>query len=329
MKPSHHRPLNNSALIYSFLSLAEYVFIQWDISGEVDRTLPLLIAFVLILAIGLVVIFWRKFSIVLGLAVLIICAYILQTVGGSEFLTELALNPYYLTDGIHIYTIFSSMFLHAGLVHLIFNLFALIFIGMTVERKIGRLRFFLIFVIAGLIGSLTWAAMHWNQWVFAVGASGAIMGTLGAFARLFGKEKIRMFLFLLPMPPMPVYLIFVLLLIIDLVIALTSPPWLPIAAEAHIGGAVAGFLIAPLIMKVPATLKKPRQVRINLSTLRELATTDELREMLDKIVKETVPDIQLVWLDHFLKKARCPRCGKKIDISGSRLSSDCGWRAKL
>lgn len=282
---------------------------------------------ILAILLGLAVVSWRRLSVVLSLAVLIILVFILELFGGWLFVEDLALNPLYLIDLYHFHTIFTSMFLHAGVVHLIFNLFALIFIGLTLENRIGRLRFFVIYLVAGVIGGLAWAAVHWNQWVFAIGASGAIMGTMGAFARLFGRERIRIFLFLLPLPPMPAYMVFVLLLVIDLVIALTGS--ILIAAEAHIGGAIAGFLIAPLVMKLPGTIRGRKETKINLFTLRELATTPELQEMLSKIEKETVPEIRLIWLNHFLERARCPKCGSRIEVRGSTLYSNCGWRGRL
>lgn len=285
--------------------------------------------------VGPAIIFWRKIPIVFGLMIIIISVYILQIASStlfhpwvqSQVFADLAFVPSDLMNLSYFYTIFTSMFLHASTIHLIFNLFALFFIGIMLERRIGMTRFFVIFIIAGLIGGLTWAAIHWGQPVAAIGASGAIMGTLGAFARLYGQERIRMLLLFFPMPPMPAYMIFVLLLIIDLVIALTSV--LPIAAEAHIGGAIAGFLIAPYVMKLPSKVGRPKQVRVHYSILGQLATTRELQEILANIEKETEPDVQQVWFTHFLKKARCPKCGGPLGIRGGTVYSDCGWRTRL
>jgi membrane associated rhomboid family serine protease len=285
--------------------------------------------------IGPAIIFWRKIPIVYGLMIIIIFVYILQIASsqffnpwvGSQVSNDLAFTPNRLVSPYYFYTIFTSMFLHASTIHLIFNLFALFFIGIMLERRIGMTRFFIIFIIAGLIGGLTWAAIHWGQLVAAIGASGAIMGTLGAFARLYGQERIRMLMLFFPLPPMPAYVIFVMLLIIDLFIALTSA--LPIAAEAHIGGAIAGFLIAPYVMKLPSRLGRAKQIRVHYSTMSQLATTGELKEILVKIEKETEPDVQQVWFTHFLKKARCPKCGGPLWVRGDTLLSDCGWRTKL
>lgn len=291
---------------------------------------------ILVILLGLVIIFWMRLQIVLGLIVLIILTYILQIasssvfhqIAGSWVFYDLAFSPAHIVIPQYLHTIFTSMFLHASLIHLLFNLFALYFIGSMLESRIGRTRFFIIYVIAGLIGGLTWAAIHWGDVILAVGASGAIMGTLGAFARLYGRERIRMIMLFFPLPPLPAYVIFVMLLIVDLLIAVTNVGF--IAAEAHLGGAIAGFLIAPLVMKVPTRqVRAEKPLRIHHSTLKELATTPELVGILEEIEKETVPDVQNAWFQHFMKKARCPRCGGGLYTKGSTLYSDCGWRTKL
>jgi membrane associated rhomboid family serine protease len=301
----------------------------------VDITELVSLLAVLAMIIGPAIIFWRKIPIVFGLIIVIIFVYILQIASSTEFhpwdesrvFLDLAFTPSDLVNPPYFYTVFTSMFLHASTFHLVFNLFALFFLGIMLERRIGSFRFLIIYIIAGLIGGLTWAAIHWDQAIWAVGASGAILGTLGAFARLYGHERIRLLLLFIPLPPMRAYMIFVMFLIIDLFIAFTSV--LPIAAEAHIGGAIAGFLIAPYVMKLPSKMAQPKQVRVHRSTLEELATTNEMKEILNKIETETEPDVQQVWFAHFLKKARCPRCGGPIWVKGNTLYSDCGWRTRL
>ncbi|MCK4443832.1 MAG: rhomboid family intramembrane serine protease [Thermoplasmata archaeon] len=291
---------------------------------------------ILVILLGLAVILWQKLQLVLGLIVLIILIYILQIasssyfepVYGSRVFFDMAFAPTDIVNPTYFYTVFTSMFLHANLLHLLFNLFALYFLGTMLETRIGRTRFLTIYVIAGLAGGLTWAAIHWGQLILAVGASGAIMGVLAAFARLYGRERIRMIMLFFPLPPLPAYVIFVMILVIDLIIALTNVTF--IAAEDHLGGAIAGFLIAPLVMKIPtAQVRQERAVRIHRSTMESLATTPELREMLKKIEKETVPDVQKVWFQHFMQKARCPVCGGLLSIKGDSIYSDCGWRTRL
>jgi hypothetical protein len=82
-------------------------------------------------------------------------------------------------------------------------------------------------------------------------------------------------------------------------------------------------------MRLPSRISQPQQIRVHYSTLKDLATTKELEEILENIEKETVPEIQQVWFSHFLKKARCPRCSGGLRLKGNVLYSDCGWRTRL
>jgi rhomboid protease GluP len=71
----------------------------------------------------------------------------------------------------------TSMFLHGGLLHIAFNMFALWQVGRLVERMFGSARFLGLYMIAGVCGSL--ASVLWNPHVNSVGASGAIFGIIG------------------------------------------------------------------------------------------------------------------------------------------------------
>jgi membrane associated rhomboid family serine protease len=86
------------------------------------------------------------------------------------------------------WTLVTYMFLHAGLMHLLFNMLALYFFGPRVEQRIGSERFFALYMISGISGGLL-------SFVFAphaevVGASGAIYGVLLAFARFWPRHQI-------------------------------------------------------------------------------------------------------------------------------------------
>lgn len=76
------------------------------------------------------------------------------------------------------YRLFTSMFLHIGLVHLFFNSYALYFLGQNVEQLYGNARFVLIYLLAGLGGSL--ASFVLGGGGVSAGASGAIFGLIGA-----------------------------------------------------------------------------------------------------------------------------------------------------
>jgi rhomboid protease GluP len=98
-----------------------------------------------------------------------------------QFYEERILIPFIsYTDGIvegkEFYRLFTAMFLHANLVHIGFNMLVLYQIGSHIERYFGHLRFLLIYILGGLLGSL--AMLFVSQ--FGLGASGAIFAIFGA-----------------------------------------------------------------------------------------------------------------------------------------------------
>jgi rhomboid protease GluP len=80
----------------------------------------------------------------------------------------------------------TSMFLHGGLLHLLFNMVVLYQAGQLAERIFGSLRFTGLYLIAGLCGSL--ASVLWNPHVNSVGASGAIFGIVGGLFAFIHRE---------------------------------------------------------------------------------------------------------------------------------------------
>ena len=87
-----------------------------------------------------------------------------------------AVQRSYVSSG-EWYRLFTCIFIHASVLHLLLNMYALYVIGSQMESFIGKLKFLVVFIISGLIGSLTSIIFSTNV---SVGASGAIFGILGA-----------------------------------------------------------------------------------------------------------------------------------------------------
>jgi len=83
-------------------------------------------------------------------------------------------------------TLFTSMFLHVGILHLAFNGYALVIIGADVERLLGWGGFLVLYLLSGLFGSL--ASYAFNTGISA-GASGAIFGLIGGLAAFFALHR--------------------------------------------------------------------------------------------------------------------------------------------
>lgn len=141
------------------------------------------------------------------------------------------------------YRLVTSMFLHQEVWHIAFNMLGLWWLGGPLEAALGRARFLALYMLSGLAGSaLTYWLAAPNQ--PSLGASGAIFGLLGATAVLMRRLNYDM---------RPVFA----LLAINLII--TFNPWGGIAWQAHVGGLVAGTLIAIGMVHAPRERRNPVQ----------------------------------------------------------------------
>jgi membrane associated rhomboid family serine protease len=140
------------------------------------------------------------------------------------------------------YRLLTAAFLHAGILHILFNMFALVQIGPLLEEALGRVRFAALYVLSALGGSVAgYVLASPNQ--PSVGASGAIFGLFGAYyvvVRRLGGETGSI----------------VTLLVINLVITFTVPS---IDWRAHLGGLVTGAVLAAAFAYAP---RGPRQSQL-------------------------------------------------------------------
>ncbi len=157
--------------------------------------------------------------------------YLLQILVGREVVQTLALSPSLIAAG-EWWRLLTPMLVHGGPLHLFLNMYILYIYGPHVEQAFGTVRFVLMFLIAGFMGSAFSYAFPPDQ--ASVGASGAIFGVVGVLVvYLFNRRRSRF---------MAAYLrgmgFFV---IANLVLGFL--PGLNIDNFAHIGGLVGGVLL--------------------------------------------------------------------------------------
>lgn len=90
-------------------------------------------------------------------------------------------NNYILVQNNEWYRLITCMFMHADLLHIVFNMWALYVLGLQVERYYGTKKFLLIYFLSGILGSL-FSCVFMGESAFSIGASGAIFGLLGSIA---------------------------------------------------------------------------------------------------------------------------------------------------
>lgn len=135
------------------------------------------------------------------------------------------------------YQLVTHMFAHGGFFHILFNMYALWLFGAALERMWGPKKFLIFYLICGLAAGVT--EMFLVPIGFAIGASGAVMGLLAAFAYSF--PNVQFYILPLPFPIKAKYLA-VIYAAIDL-FGQFSGYGGNVAHFAHLGGLVMGFIL--------------------------------------------------------------------------------------
>ena len=149
----------------------------------------------------------------------------------------------------NITSVFTQMFLHGGLGHLLGNMVFLVLLGFTVEIILGKAVFLIAYLLTGLGACGMEIIFHSNSIVPSVGASGAIAGVMGMFLVLFGFRKIRFFytvIFYFDFIKAPAIIMFPLWLGMQMYEMFLGGPS-HVAYLAHIGGLLSGGAIAFMI----------------------------------------------------------------------------------
>jgi membrane associated rhomboid family serine protease len=160
----------------------------------------------------------------------------------------------------HLYTLFTSMFLHGGWFHLLGNMLFLWVFGRNVEDLIGRARFLVFYVLCGLASGVIQVMVSPHSPLPTIGASGAIAGVMGAYLLKFPRTRIVTLvpiIFFITTAEIPAWLMLLYWFVIQLasgVGSLASADYSGggVAWFAHIGGFVTGML---LIRAFPAKPK--------------------------------------------------------------------------
>ncbi|HJP70210.1 MAG TPA: rhomboid family intramembrane serine protease [Candidatus Limnocylindria bacterium] len=158
-------------------------------------------------------------------------------------------------------TLFSSIFMHGGWLHLGGNMLFLWIFGDNVEHRIGHVLYLVFYLAVGVIASMAQILTNTDSYIPTLGASGAISGVLGAYLVMFPTNRVTVFLFrfLMPVPAIVAIGIWAVFQVISgLGVAAATADTGGVAYMAHIGGFVAG-LVAGLLFR--AIFNEPRRPR--------------------------------------------------------------------
>jgi membrane associated rhomboid family serine protease len=155
--------------------------------------------------------------------------FVITLLRPAEVIGLLGLTPALLSK--QPWTIISSMFVHGGFAHILFNMISLYFLGSFFLRAVGERSFLAVFFLGGLAGNVVYVLLA-PPYITGIGASGAIFAIGGALAVLVPKVPVYIFFIPIAMPLWLAILIFFLL----------SFLFSGIAWQAHLGGVLAGVI---------------------------------------------------------------------------------------
>jgi len=172
----------------------------------------------------------------------------LLLVAAPGLLTSFALWP--VGAGFQPWQLLTYAFLHGGLFHIAFNMFALYMFGSAIERVFGPRRYlayYLVCVLSAAIAQLLTAALSGAVYP-TVGASGGVFGLLLAYAIYFPHSRIML---IFPPIPMPARVFVVVYAALELFLGVTGTEE-GVAHFAHLGGLVGGFIMLRYWRSTPA-----------------------------------------------------------------------------
>lgn len=193
----------------------------------------------------------------IGLNVAVFLA-MLPSYGNDQALLSLystwALVPARISMGDGYYTVFTSMFMHGGIMHLGGNMLFLWIFGDNLEDEMGHVRYLGFYLLCGVAAGMAQYIAAPDARVPMVGASGAIAGVLGGYMVLFPKARVDVFVFFIiffKVFPLPAWVMLGLWFGIQVLGEAGSNSGAGVAYLAHIGGFVAGVVATvPLWLKL-------------------------------------------------------------------------------
>ena len=160
-----------------------------------------------------------------------------------------SINIYDSNSYHKIFSLFTSMFLHGGIMHILGNLLFLWIYGNNIEDAMGHIKFFCFYIICGLSAAVLQGIITPTSNIPMIGASGAISGVLSAYFLLFPKARVStlivLFIFITVIR-IPAGLLIGIWFVTQLVNAYIVDPNSPgVAWYAHLGGFLAGAILIP------------------------------------------------------------------------------------
>jgi len=198
-------------------------------------------------------------AITVTIIVVNVLVFLLELQGGNHFVYAWSAVPYRIVHGHRDITLLTSMFMHAGFLHIIGNMIYLWAFGPAIEQAMGSFRFLLFYLAGGLVAMFAQVAADPFSHIPVLGASGAIAAVMGAFIVIYPTDRIRTalwFLFFIRIAYIPAVLLIGVWILIQFFSASAgmvagSLQTGGVAYLAHIGGFIFGAVTGRIWRRRP------------------------------------------------------------------------------
>jgi membrane associated rhomboid family serine protease len=170
------------------------------------------------------------------IGIIIICAVCFALeLANQRFIDTFAFNPAAPAPWMFV----SSIFLHADIMHIFWNMFMLFMFGTVLEKIIGHRDYIALFILAGIVGNVGYMLFCHvtGEFYWSLGASGAIYGVFACLAILYPSMRVYLFFFI----PAPIILVLVFFAAVDIFFMGASDN---VAHAAHLAGLLVGVMFA-------------------------------------------------------------------------------------
>jgi membrane associated rhomboid family serine protease len=187
-----------------------------------------------------------------ALIVINVIVFLIELASGDDFIIRWSFVParFLANPGGDFITIFTSMFMHAGWLHILGNMLYLFIFGDNVEDAFGHVQFLVFYLICGIAATFAQLAFSAGSNIPNLGASGAIAGVLGAYLVMFPRSRVTVLMgyIVVPLPALIVIGFWFVLQFFSGLAAVTSVTTGAeeggVAYMAHVGGFIAGLVLA-------------------------------------------------------------------------------------